>query len=68
MKNLIDEVGWETYLFMCVPSLNQSKTLATNFGLQHFFYIFFTTHRMWSKPLKDTLQYRNIYTFPEMAH
>ena len=60
MRNLIDKVGWETYIIMCIPSLNhESKNLATNFGLQHFF----TT-----KPLKTTLQYRNIYTFPEMAH
>ena len=64
MKNLIDKVGWETNLTMCVPAVNdESQALVTSFGLQHFF----TTHRMWTKPLETKLQYKNIYAFPEIA-
>ena len=64
MKNLIDKVGWETFLGICIPALNdESIALVTSFGLEHFY----TTHRMWTKPLATTLQYTKICAFPEGA-
>ena len=64
MKNLIDKVGWEEPVGMSIPALNdESKALASSFGFEEFY----NAHRMWTKPLQTTLNYKNIYVFPEIA-